>query len=320
MRQAAVDFIRSHSGEYSGFFETTTGGLEGHLSQVSQVGVRGGQHEIDAISRHLNRNIIVHQHDEKGGQVKWSHGDGSLPPFHLAYAHGLVADDGHYDTVHYADDAAREAWISRFRAAPQSPQSGTAVDDDVIVIGANAPASLPASAEHAAAPTQATPVTEPAVTPLQLSLDAAASAMTPAHDTSNSGTAHVNGTCASRALSGGLRDTGVDTSSTPSQVQHRITGSEDPCAFLPTHFVIATRIYGVVLTFYRHGNHATQSIGAGSLQATASQPRIFLQLTKDGTHVELARNVPADALFFSRMAGQYVDVGTAGNGWMSEAV
>ena len=116
------------------------------------------------------------------------------------------------------------------------------------------------------------------------------------------------------ALSRGLRSANVDNV-TPEQVHHAVTGSEAPSRWLPAHFVAAARLYAVVLTIYRAGpGHPTQSIGAGPVLATGGSPRIFLQLDRNGTHVEVARNVPMDALAFSRTADQYVDIGVDGNG------
>ena len=120
--------------------------------------------------------------------------------------------------------------------------------------------------------------------------------------------------CAATALSRALTAEGVDNVK-PEQVQHAITGSEAPAPWLPPQFVAAVRLWPIVLTIYRQGGHATQTIGAGSLDDTLACKRIFLQLNKEGTHVEMARGIPPDALHFSRMAGQYVDVGKGGTEW-----
>ena len=88
--------------------------FEQYLAAVSKDNATGGQHEIDAIARHFRRNIMVHQERSGAKSLSWNRGDLSLPPLHLAFMEGAAHDQsGHFDVVHYANAAARSAWVMR---------------------------------------------------------------------------------------------------------------------------------------------------------------------------------------------------------------
>ena len=179
-----------------------------------------------------------------------------------------------------------------------------------------APANLgpppPPSATEPPA-TRAAPAREPiATTDPSIPSPQAPPRQTAGGGTCRSATFVVEGMCAPTAISRGLAKHQIVQ--TPTQVQLAVTGSGDPRAWLPAHFVTAARVFKVALVVSRRG-FATQTIAVGPTDTTYSMPRIFLTVTE--THVEPTpdRWVSHDAIGLSRNSDQYVDVGSDSDGW-----
>ena len=293
-------------------YRTSSGGQSGHYDTVSYA-------DDTARARWVDRVRRLAQHALSGPQLIPQQGPAKAPNPSPSQSPGTAKADPPRSRTAVIAPAATTApessgsqgagSVAPAELAPQhaaNPQIGTAT-----TLGATPPcppvATTPDPAEgDPQGPTAARrPDVAPAASP-------AGADVQPQPLPLSSGV--VQGMCAATAISRGLWAYCEKRKATPKEVQLAATGSEEPSPWGPAQFVAAARHYRVALTVYRRGA-ATQTIAAGSAKATRALHRIFLQLDKDGTHVEMTMNVPSDALAFSREESQFVDVGTEGDGW-----
>ena len=123
LRQEAVNFLRANRQLYDGT-AIPRGEFDRHLAEISRPGTKAGATEVDAIRRLHKRSFVVHQGRPDVPFVEFATEGDDLPPLHLAFTDHGKADDGHYDTVHYAADAAKDDWAAgRFNcSSTEQPQ------------------------------------------------------------------------------------------------------------------------------------------------------------------------------------------------------
>ncbi len=120
----------------------------------------------------------------------------------------------------------------------------------------------------------------------------------------------LDGLCAPTAVAAGLSEA-LQARVTAEEVQRRVTGSPAPSTWGAEQFVKAVRVFGVAMVVYRAGLPREQGL---RVEPGAASSTIFLQMRRDGSHVEAARNLAADA----GCTTKYVDVGRDGDAWMGK--
>ena len=207
VRSHAAAFLSANRGLYA---ETYPGQLlDDHAAVVSRDKADGDEVDLDAIARHYNRDIVVHMMRDPAQPRPCLHGDGKAPPLHIAFV-----NDGHYDTVRYAVDAARNSWSAWIAAehekAARADAARVAADASRTPAApstAAAPSGPPAAQVALAAATSAAPsaAAMAAIAPAEAGLSAPVPPLSSAPvPPLNSAAPVVDRMCAPTALSQGL--------------------------------------------------------------------------------------------------------------------
>ncbi len=123
------------------------------------------------------------------------------------------------------------------------------------------------------------------------------------------GGAVPDGLCAPHAWSEALAMAGVKPKPTALQVQKEVTGSTSPSSWGVREFIAAARLFDVVVLICRGGR--AEAFGAGPWAQMERKPKVMLDLTVDGSHVEYADMVWGALA----QSARYIDVGASGDSW-----